>query len=219
MAAKILGHNISDITIFTVRPAEAIKRKQTTKQIKVSAFNDPPDYVVIWNSKSSLKAAIRNVGTLEDWVAILVTGKHFGIVAWNACYPGCNWQRNRLNCHSWVESISIYVTVSLVARSTWLRQIQGRIMVSGEWETDWVEFNLNSLPPWHQQPELFQHYFRAIRCTRYLNNIFEKLQKHCISVDNKTYRTMVNEENPIGICLENERIKKVDLRLSNFLIR
>ncbi|GBN54101.1 hypothetical protein AVEN_69432-1 [Araneus ventricosus] len=72
--AKSLDHVVSPATVYQAR---AIKTSKMPKKIEETIFENPPHLVLHWDSKMLPSVAIWSVKSLEDGVAVLVTGKDF----------------------------------------------------------------------------------------------------------------------------------------------
>ncbi|GBM51664.1 hypothetical protein AVEN_43286-1 [Araneus ventricosus] len=77
--AKSLGNDVSKISVSpaTVHRVRAINRSKMAKKIEETLFENLPHLVLHWDSKLLLSIAHGSVNTLEDIVAVLVTGKDF----------------------------------------------------------------------------------------------------------------------------------------------
>ncbi|CAH1100911.1 unnamed protein product [Psylliodes chrysocephalus] len=75
VTAKSLGHDVSKIFVSPsiVYQARVVNRRKMARKIK----KNPPPWVLHWERKLLPSVAHGNVKTLEDRVAILVTGKNF----------------------------------------------------------------------------------------------------------------------------------------------
>ncbi|GBM45775.1 hypothetical protein AVEN_208093-1 [Araneus ventricosus] len=212
--AKSLGHDISKISVSkaTVYRARAICRSKMAKKIEETLFENPPHFVLHWDSKLLPSVAHGSVKTLEDIVAVLVTRKDFEHLLGVPTLKDTGEQMaevvirevDRFGLRDNIIGLSFDTTVSntgLIQRAcTRIEREFGLILLR--------------LPCHHHTHGLIlKGVFEECCGIPSIGpgiQIFRKFQGLWSSLDKKSYTTMLDEESPVQGFLEERRVKMVN---------
>lgn len=214
-AAKSLGHDVSKFSVSpaTVHRARVKNRSQMCKNIEDSVFKNPPRLVVHWDSKLLPTAAAGKVKTLEDRVAVIVTGKDCEhILGVPVAKKGTGREMalvvmqelNRFSLRDHIIGLSFDTTAS----NTGLNQ--GACMII---EKE-VGRNLLWLACRHHTHELI---LKGVfeKCTGIQSSgpdilIFRKFKNQWNSFDKKSYTTVLDDRKAVQNFIEDQRVKMID---------
>ncbi|CAH0561738.1 unnamed protein product [Brassicogethes aeneus] len=213
--AKSLGHDVSKISVSpsTVYRARAINRRKMAKKIEESLFENPPYLVLHWDSKLLPSVAHRSVKTLEDRVAVLVSGKDFEhLLGVPVAMKGTGEQMaevvirevDRFGLRDNIIGISFDTTASntglIQGACTRIEREFGRTLL-------WLACR-------HHTHELIIKGVFEECCSVPSSGpeiqIFQKFKTLWASLDKKSYTTMLDEESPVQGFLEEQRVKMVN---------
>ncbi|XP_077155302.1 uncharacterized protein LOC143817697 [Ranitomeya variabilis] len=219
--AKSLGHDVSCISISpsTVFRARAINRRQMAENMEKSLFENPPHLDLHWDSKLLPSVACGSVKTLEDGVAVLVTGKDFEHLLG---VPVAQKGTGELIAEVVIQEVDRFALRDHIIGISFDTTASNTGMIQGACIRIEIEFGrpLLWLACRHHTHELILKGVFGNCCNIPSSGpdiqIFRKFQNQWNSVDKKSYSTMLDEENPIQGFLEEQHMKVVDY-LNNVL--